>query len=89
MRDYTEIYDADDDQNTWFDKIKALGEKYGFCPNTKQYKENSEAYKGHVGDVSMILRVAVTGRQNSPDMYEVMHILGKDRVAARLLAAAK
>lgn len=88
LRDYTEIYDADDDQNTWFDKIKALGEKYGFCPNTKQYKENPEAYKGHVGDVSMILRVAVTGRQNSPDMYEVMHILGKDRVVARLLAAA-
>lgn len=88
LRDYTEIYDAADDQNVWFDKIKALGEKYGFCPNTKQYKENPEGYKGHVGDVSMILRVAVTGRQNSPDMYEVMRILGKDRVVARLLAAA-
>ena len=88
LRDYTEIYDAADDQNVWFDKIKALGEKYGFCPNTKQYKENPDGYKGHVGDVSMILRVAVTGRQNSPDMYEVMRILGKDRVVARLLAAA-
>ena len=88
LRDYTEIYDAADDQNVWFDKIKALGEKYGFCSNTKQYKENPDGYKGHVGDVSMILRVAVTGRQNSPDMYEVMRILGKDRVVARLLAAA-
>ncbi len=88
LRDYADIYDAADDQTVWFDKIKALGEKYGFCPNTKQYKENPEGFKGHVGDVSMILRVAVTGRQNSPDMYEVMHILGKDKVVARLLAAA-
>ena len=88
LRDYSEIYDEADDQNVWFDKIKALGEKYGFCPNTKQYKENPDGFKGHVGDVSMILRVAVTGRQNSPDMYEVMHILGKEKVVARLLAAA-
>ncbi len=88
LHDYAEIYDAADDQNVWFDKIKTLGEKYGFCSNTKQYKEDPVGYKGHVGDVSMILRVAVTGRQNSPDMYEVMRILGKDRVVKRLLAAA-
>lgn len=88
LRDYTEIYDESDEQSVWFDKIKALGEKYGFCPDVKQYKANPEGYKGHVGDVSMILRVAVTGRQNSPDMYEVMRILGKNRVVARLLAAA-
>lgn len=88
LRDYTEIYNESDEQTVWFDKIKALAEKYGFCPDTKQYKADPEGYKGHVGDVSMILRVAVTGRQNSPDMYEVMRILGKDKVVARLLAAA-
>lgn len=87
LRDYTEIYDATDDQSLWFDKIKALAEKYGFCPDTKQYKASPDDYKGHVGDVSMILRVAVTGRQNSPDMYEVMRILGKEKVVKRLLDA--
>lgn len=89
IRDYVDIYDVNDDQNVWFEKIKALAEKYGFCPDTKQYKANPDAYKGHVGDVSMILRVAVTGRQNSPDMYEVMRILGKEKVTARLLDAVK
>ncbi len=89
IRDYVDVYNPEDDQNTWFEKIKALAEKYGFCPDTKQYKANPDAYKGHVGDVSMILRVAVTGRQNSPDMYEVMRILGKEKVTARLLAAVK
>ena len=89
LADYAEIYDANDDQNTWFEKIKALAEKYGFCPDTKQYKANPDAYKGHVGDVSMILRVAVTGRQNSPDMFEVMRILGKEKVCDRLALAKK
>ena len=88
LRDYAEIYDETDDQNAWFEKIKALSEKYGFCPDTKQYKADPTAFKGHVGDVSMILRVAVTGRQNSPDMFEVMRILGKAKVCERLLAAA-
>lgn len=87
--DYTEIYDESDDQTAWFEKIKALAEKYGFCPDTKQYKADPTGYKGHVGDVSMILRVAVTGRQNSPDMFEVMRILGKAKVCERLLSAAK
>ena len=75
--------------NTWFDKIKALAERYGFCPDMKQYKADPDAYKGNVGDVSMILRVAVTGRQNSPDMFEVMRILGKKKVCERLNDAAK
>ncbi len=88
LMDYTEIYDETDDQNVWFDKIKALAEKYGFCPDTKQYKADPDSYKGHVGDVSMILRVAVTGRQNSPDMFEVMRILGKEKVCTRLTGAA-
>ena len=51
---------------------------------TKEYKQNPDAYKGHVGDVSMVLRVAITGRTNSPDMYDVMRILGKDRVVERI-----
>ena len=88
LSEYIELYDTADDQSAWFDKIKALGEKHGFCPDMKVYKANPEAYKGSVGDVSMILRIAVTGRQNSPDMFEVMRILGKETVCKRLSDAA-
>ena len=84
LRDYAALYDESDDQTAWFDKVRALAERHGFCPDTKTYKANPDAYKGHVGDVSMMLRVAVTGRQNSPDLYEVMRILGKEKVLQRL-----
>ena len=87
LTDYADLYAEEDEQSVWFDKIKALAEKYGFCPDMKQFKANPEAYKGNVGDVSMILRVAVTGRQNSPDMFEVMRILGKEKVCERLAKA--
>lgn len=77
-------YDETVDQSEWFNNIKKIAEDCGFCPDMKQYKANPEAFKGSVADVSMFLRVAVTGRMNSPDLYEVMQILGKDRVLARL-----
>ncbi len=77
-------YDETVDQGEWFNNIKKIAEDCGFCPDMKQYKANPEAFKGSVADVSMFLRVAVTGRMNSPDLYEVMQILGKDRVLARL-----
>ena len=56
----------------------------GFASEMKLYKQNPDAYKGHVGDVSMFLRIAVTGRINSPDMYSVMQNLGAERVVARI-----
>ena len=70
--------------NAWFDKIKAVADALGFASDMKAYKENPAAYKGNVADVSMFLRVAVTGKLNSPDMYAVMQILGEDRVRARI-----
>ncbi len=77
-------YDESVEQSEWFNNIKAIAEKCGFCPDMKQYKANPEAFKGSVADVSMFLRVAVTGRMNSPDLYEVMQILGKERVLDRV-----
>ncbi|MBQ2755065.1 MAG: glutamate--tRNA ligase, partial [Oscillospiraceae bacterium] len=71
----------------WFGKIKEIAEELGFAPETKLYKKNPEQYKGHVGDISMVLRVAITGRQNSPDMQMVMSILGKERTVERINAA--
>lgn len=81
---YIDIYDENDDQTTWFDKIKSLAAELGFAPETKLYKKNPTEYKGHVGDISMFLRIAVTGRASSPDMYEVMRILGAEKVKQRL-----
>ena len=83
-KDYIDIYNPDDDSAVWFDKIKELASKYNFAPEMKLYKKNPQDYKGNVADVSMILRIAICGRQNSPDMYEVFKIMGKDMIADRL-----
>ena len=77
-------YDENDEQSVWFDKVKAVGEKNGFCPNTKEYKQNPDGWKGHVGDVSMFIRVAVTGKLNSPDLYAVMKLLGRQETFDRI-----
>ncbi|MBR2432443.1 MAG: glutamate--tRNA ligase, partial [Clostridia bacterium] len=77
-------YDISDEQNVWFDKIKAVADKIGFASDMKEYKKNPDAYKGSVADVSMFIRIAVTGKTVSPDMYEVMRVLGRDKVAERI-----
>ena len=81
---FTETFDDGDDADNWFAKIKDIAAKIGYAPEMKLYKKDPAAYKGHVGDISMFLRVAVTGRMNSPDMFSVMQILGKERVLARV-----
>jgi len=78
-----EYYDEDDEKQVWFDKIKDLAGRLGYAKEVKEYKENPEAFPGHVGDVSTVLRVALTGRTNTPDMYEIMKIIGKDRIKRR------
>ncbi len=77
-------FDPTDDMNAWFDKIKAVAESLGYASDMKAYKADPTAFKGSVADVSMFLRVAVTGKLNSPDMYAVMQILGDARVRARV-----
>ena len=76
--------DLGDDQNVWFDKIKAIAKENGFADDMKEYKASPESFKGSVADVSMFIRVAVTGRMNSPDLYSVMQILGADETRKRL-----
>ena len=78
-----EYYDENDDKQIWFDKIKELSGRLGYAKEVKEYKENPDKYKAHVGDVSTVLRVALTARTNTPDMYEIMEILGKERIKAR------
>ena len=84
LTEYIKVYDTNDDKDTWFNKIKGLCEPLGFTPNVKEYKQNPESFKGHVGDVSTVIRLAVTGRKNTPDLYSIMKLLGKDEVVKRL-----
>ena len=84
---YTQEYDASRDKDAWFAHIKEMCEKLGYTPNVKEYKKNPDAYKGHVGDVSTVIRLAVTGRKNTPDLYAIMQILGEDEVKSRLKKA--
>ena len=77
-------FDLADDANAWFEKIKTIADSLGFASDMKAYKADPAAFRGNVADISMFLRVAVTGKLNSPDMYTVMQILGRDRVLARI-----
>ena len=84
LADFIESYDENVDNAVWFEGVKKISEKNGFCPDVKQYKASPEGYKGHVGDVSSFIRLAVTGRLNSPDLYTVIQILGKERTLSRV-----
>ena len=81
---YLETYDHSDDNETWFNKIRAITDELGFAVKPKDYKKHPEEYKGHVGHVSTVIRVALMGRQQSPDIWEIQQILGEERVRARL-----
>ena len=83
IEEYSKVYDYNDDKQTWFDKIKDVAEKLGYAREVKEYKANPENWPGHVGDVSTVIRVVLTGRRNTPDMYEIMQVLGKDEVLKR------
>lgn len=87
LKAYKEAYNPADDKDAWFQRIKDLCEPLGFTPNVKEYKQNPDAFKGHVGDVSTIIRVATTGRTNTPDLHAILAILGENTVMARIDAA--
>ena len=77
-------YNESDDMNAWFENIKAIADSLGYASDMKAYKASPESFKGNVADVSMFIRVAVTGKQNAPDLYTVMHILGKEKTLERI-----
>lgn len=82
-------YNPEDDKQTWFNKIKELAGEMGYAEEVKEFKANPEMYKAHVGDVSTVLRIALTGRTNTPDMYEIMAVLGKTSMQKRFEKAKK
>ncbi len=81
---YLTVYNPADDKDTWFAKIKDLCAPLGFTPNVKEFKNNPGTFKGHVGDISSIIRIAVTSRTNTPDLYAIMALLGEDEVRSRI-----
>jgi len=83
LKAYLEIYNEQDDKETWFEKIKELCDKFGYASNMKEYKENPDAFKGNVADVSTILRVALTSKAQTPDLYEIMKLIGLNRMKER------
>lgn len=77
-------YDINDDKDTWFSKIKLLCDELGYASNIKDYKKNPDAYKGSVVDVSMVIRVAMTTKKATPDLYDILKLLGTDRIKTRI-----
>lgn len=81
---FDKYYDASDDKDTWFNKVKELSEELGYASNMKEYKANPDAYKGNVADISTVLRVALTSKSQTPDLYYIMKLLGIDRIKERI-----
>ncbi|MDD2217829.1 MAG: glutamate--tRNA ligase [Eubacteriales bacterium] len=86
LSSYLESYDHNDDQSTWFSKIRAIAEKLNYAAKPKDFKKNPDLYKGHVGDVSTVIRIALMGRAQSPDVWEIQQILGDQRTRSRISA---
>ena len=83
---YLETYDHSDDQEAWFNKIRDIAVNLGYAAKPKDYKKNPDDYKGHVGHVSTVVRIAIVGRSQSPDIWEIQQILGEERTIARVKA---
>ena len=81
---FDKYYDEADDKDTWFNKMKELTDELGFSSDMKAYKENPDNYKGSVADISNIIRVGVTSLSQTPDLYVILQLLGKDRIKERI-----
>lgn len=81
---FDKYYNASFDKDTWFNKMKEAAEEMGYCANMKEYKLNPDNYKGSIADFSMIIRVALTTKTTTPDLYEIMKLLGTDRIKERI-----
>ena len=81
---FEKYYDENDDKQVWFNKMKDLAESQGYAREVKEFKANPDKYPGHVGDVSTVIRVAITGRCNTPDLCEILKVLGKESIEKRV-----
>ncbi len=84
LKAYMGTYDHSDDQSQWFEKIRVISQENGYAAKPKDYKKNPDMYKGHVGDVSSVIRIAIVGRASSPDVWELQQIMGEEKVRRRV-----
>lgn len=84
LETYKNVYNQDEESEEWFPKVRDMAERLGYAKAPKMYKKDPDSFKGHVGDVASAIRVAVTGRRNTPDLYEILKTLGFDEVMARI-----
>lgn len=89
LSQYASLYKTESDNNAWFETVKSLSEENGFTSDMKAYKADPSAFKGSVADVSTVIRVAITGRQNSPDLFAISNLLGEETVKNRISAQSK
>lgn len=80
LNEYLSVYSHEDDNSEWFNKLKKIADKLGFASDMKAYKANPDAFKGSISDVAEIVRIAVTGRANTPDLWTIIHIIGEERM---------
>lgn len=84
LSSYLSTYDHSDDQSRWFDKIREIATELGYAAKPKDFKKHPEEYKGHVGHVSTVIRIALMGRAQSPDVWTIQQIMGEEKVRARI-----
>ena len=84
LKEYFAIYNHEDDNSEWFNKLKQIADKFGFASDMKAYKADPDAFKGNVSDIAEVVRIAVTGRANTPDLWSIIHIMGEDKMKERI-----
>ncbi|MDP3015423.1 MAG: glutamate--tRNA ligase [bacterium] len=84
INQYNEVFSFDDLTEKWMEKIKQISAIFGFAPDTKTFKKNRDSYRGHVGEIAQIIRFAITGRIQTPDLYQIMQVLGEPECKKRL-----
>lgn len=84
LEEYLETYDHNADNSQWFDNLKAIAAKFGFAADMKAYKANPDDYKGSISDVAEMVRIAVTGRANTPDLWSIIHIIGEQDMRSKI-----
>ena len=89
LTDYLASYSHADDNSEWFNKLKTIADQHGFASDMKAYKANPENYKGNVSDIAEVIRIAVTGRANTPDLWSIVHIMGEAQMRERIAKAAE
>ena len=84
LSEYLAVYNHEDDNSAWFDKLKVVADKLGFASDMKAYKANPENFKGSISDVAEVVRIAVTGKANTPDLWTILHIIGEDAMRSSI-----